>query len=93
MKKSASAVADDEYFVQQIRQAVAWSAHLRIGPHQKFTERFEGGDKADEAFAAAERLTREHSRYGRRGIVYAINARGDSIPVDAELLALARQGV
>lgn len=91
MKKKSPAHADeDAYLASQIAKAVAWTAHLRVGPHEKYTERFDGPDRYEDARAAAERLEREHSRFGRQALVFAITPRGDTHSVTPELYAMAR---
>lgn len=88
-KKSAAAIDEEQFLISQIKRAVAWTAHIRLGPADKITERFDGNDRADDAFAKCEELN-ALSRFGRRAMVFAITDRGDTIPVSRELLALAR---
>ena len=64
-----------------------FSAYVRVGPHEKYVER--GFASHAEARARADALAAEHSRFGRRGLVYAITPQGYSIPCSPELLTLA----
>lgn len=86
-KKSAALIEEDRHLIEQIRSAISFTAHIRISPSLKFTTR--NIATAGEAFTEAERLRAEHSKFGRRGLVYAITPRGDTVPVSREHAAEA----
>lgn len=77
---------DDLAQAAEIAKAHEFSAHLRKGPHEKYTTR--GLASYDEAKAELARLKAEHQ--GNRGIVYAINRLG-SFPCDDRIVALAER--
>lgn len=81
--KSQSELAEDGRLVAEIAKAVSFSAHLRVGPHEKYTTR--DIPTAAQAFEEAERLTEAHSRFGRGAVVYAVDSRGRSTPCTPEL--------
>jgi hypothetical protein len=85
--KSASAVEEDRFLASEIATATHFTAHFRAGPFEKYTEQHPSYELAR---LAADRLQTEHSRFGRRALVYAVTPRGDSIPCTAELIALSR---
>lgn len=85
--KSASLIEEEHHLVEQIASAISFTAHLRVGPHEKYTTR--DIETASEAFAEADRLTSEHSHYGRRALVYAITPQDYTVPVTRELARLA----
>jgi hypothetical protein len=62
----------------QLRAAVSYQVHLRTSPTTRFDE---PAATLDEARTIAARLETEHSRFGRRAIVYAIDPRGVAWPV------------
>lgn len=80
---------EDLAFARYIAEAKEFSAFLRTGPHEKF--KLDGFGSYEEARAAADGLEREHSRFGRRAIVYAITRQGYSIDCSPKLVALARE--
>jgi hypothetical protein len=86
-KQSPSALAEEAAIAAEIAQAVSFAAHLRCGPHEKHTTR--DIKTADAAFTEADRLTKEHGRFGRRAMVFAISARGRETLVTRELAQLA----
>ena len=77
---------DDLAQAREIAKAHEFSAHLRKGPHEKYTTR--GIASYPEARDELARLKAEHQ--GRRGIVYAINSLG-SFPCDDRMIALAER--
>lgn len=76
MAISASQQDEERFLASEIAKAVYFTAHIRLSPFDKITERHE---TAEEAFAAADRLV-ALSKFGRRSIVYAVTPRGDTIP-------------
>lgn len=72
-----------------VNQASEFTAYYRNGPQEKYTLR--GFTNYDDARAAADKLEQEHSRFGRRALVYAIAPRNISVPCDGELMALAQE--
>lgn len=86
-KPSAARIDEEAHLVEQIASAVTFTAHLRVGPHDKHTTRDIATAQA--AFDEADRLTAEHSHFGRSALVYAITPRGYTVPVTRELAKLA----
>lgn len=83
---SASAIAERDAMIAEIRKAHMFSASIRLGPHDKRTRYFQDPDPKvayAEAMAAAAEFN-AISRFGRRAMVYAINKLG-SFSVDADL--------
>lgn len=80
---------EDALLAAQIAKATRFSASIRYGRFDKQTRYVEqaGRDGYAAALAAAAQLDAT-SQYGRRAVVYAINALG-SFPVDAKLARLA----
>jgi len=85
--KSKSQLAEELAVAHEIKGASSFSAHLRMGPHEKYTVR----DLPDyaAAAAAASDLEAEHSRFSRKAMVFAINARGRETLCTPELVELA----
>jgi hypothetical protein len=85
--KSKSQLAEELAVALEIKGASSFAAHLRMGPHEKYTVRdlpdFEAAAKA------ARQLEADHSRFSRRAMVFAINARGRETLCTPELVALA----
>lgn len=79
---------EDYDLAAKIAASSQFSAYLRTGPHQKFVER--GFTDYDSARARADELEAKHSKFGRGALVYAITDQGYSIPVDDDLIELAR---
>lgn len=77
---------EDRMLADMIAGAVEFTAHLRIGPFEKYTERRR---TYPEALAAARELETAHSRFGRSAMVYAITAKGYTVPCSPELAAVA----
>lgn len=86
MPKANRPHPDDLAQAAEIAKAHEFSAHLRKGPHEKYTTR--GLGSYEEASAELDRLKAEHQ--GRRGLVYAINRLG-SFPCDDRMIDLARR--
>lgn len=86
-QKSASALEEERFLASEIASAVYFTAHLRVGPHEKYSEQ---RDTYEEAKAAGVELKARHSRFGRSAIIYAVTPRGDSIPCTDSLVAMAR---
>lgn len=87
--KSKSAQAEALLVASEIAQATSFAAHIRCGPHEKHTVR--DLHFFDDAFRAAEKLTADHGRFGRRAMVFAISARGRETLVTPELAELAKE--
>jgi hypothetical protein len=87
--KTKAQLAEQAVEAREIAEAVSFSAHLRMGPHEKYTTRDLA--TAEAAFAEGERLVAEYSRFGRRAMIFAINARGRETLCTPELVALAAQ--
>jgi hypothetical protein len=85
-RKSASAQAEEREIAAQIARADYFTAHLRVGPHEKYTER---ADSYEGAVEAGNQLKAQHSRFGRSAVIYAVNSLG-SFDCTPELIALAR---
>lgn len=85
--KTKAQLAEQAIEAAEIAQAVSFSAHLRMGPHEKYTTR-DLANAAD-AFEEGRRLEAEHSRFGRRAMIFAINKRGRETLCTPELVALA----
>ncbi len=79
---------EDRLIAREIARATEFSAFYRNGPHEKYTVR--GLPTYEAAVAEADRLVAEHSRFGRRALVYAITPLG-SFDCTPELVALARE--
>jgi hypothetical protein len=86
-QKSAAALDEEQFLAGEIAKAVYFTAHVRVSPTQKFTERRE---TYEAACARRDELVAEHSRHGRGGMVYAVTPRGDSIPCTDSLVELSR---
>lgn len=61
-----------------VRSAVGFTAHFRVGPHEAHTV---PATTLGEARERAAELNAKHGRFGRRAIVYAIDARGGQVPI------------
>ncbi len=85
--KSKSQLAEERQLVEQIANAVSFSAHLRMGPNEKYTVRDIAN--AATAFEAADRLEKEHSRFSRKAMVFAISAKGGETLCTRQLVELA----
>lgn len=86
--KSKSHHEEDLLVARSIAKAVSFAAHLRQGPYEKYTTRDLPTYEA--AVTEAERLTAEHGRFGKRGVVYAVTEKGVEELCTPELVALAR---
>lgn len=78
---------EDMDLARQIAKATDWCAHLRVGPGEKYTTR--GLPDYEAAKAEGERLAKQHSRFGRKAIIYAVNPLGN-FPVDDRMIAIVR---
>lgn len=78
---------EDAMLAAEIAASKEFSAFLRLGPHDKRVER--GFTSYEDAKARLAIMVAESSRFGRGGVVYAITPRGDSIPCDDNLVAMA----
>ena len=89
MAKAKAPHPEDLMLAQQVKRATRWSACLHLGPGNRSTVYVEEAGQAgyDGAVDAAARLN-VHSKFGRKAVVYAINALG-SFPVDDKLARLA----
>lgn len=85
IKKSASALAEDQALSSEIAKAHSFSAFLFNGPFDRRRVIVDEGGPAGyaKARAIADDLDKV-SRYGRRAIVYAINSLG-SFPISDDL--------
>lgn len=54
---------------KHIAKAQYFTAHLRVGPHEKYNAECA---TLDGARKAARDMEKEHSRYGRKALVYAV---------------------
>lgn len=86
--KSKSHHEEDLMVARRIASAVYFTAHLRLGPLEKHTTRDLPTYEA--AVEEAARLTVEHGRFGKRGVVYAVDPKGIEELCTPELVALAR---
>ena len=86
--KSRSAIEEELRVATLIASAVQYTAHIRVGPHEKYTTRDLPSYEA--AVEEADRLTRDHGTYGRKAVVFAVNAKGIEEMCTPELVALAR---
>ena len=68
------------YDAAQLANVDHYTAHLRMGPFEKYTVRCV---TVEEAFAAAARLNAEKAMYGRRALVYAVTRDGNTIHIPA----------
>ena len=84
--KSASAQAEERMIAGEIAKSAEFTACLHLGPGNRMTA--EGMTSYEEAQEAAGQLN-EHSRFGRKAVIYAITKLG-SFPCDDALIALAR---
>lgn len=85
-KKSAATIAEEAVIAREIAKADYFTAFLRVGPHEKYIER---RDTYEEAKQAGEALRAQHSAFGRRPVIYAVNKLG-SFDCTDELVAMAR---
>lgn len=76
---------DDIAIARQIARATEFSAFLRVGPHEKYQER--GLPSYEAAAKRRDQLVASHSKFGRKGLVYAINSLG-SFPCDDKMMAI-----
>lgn len=79
---------EDLKLALEISTAREFSAFYRNGPHEKLVER--GFETYEAARERADEMEREHSRFGRKAMVYAITKLG-SFPCDARMIGLARE--
>ena len=68
----------DAWDREQKARAIGYAIHLRISPYERFDER---ADTLAEAEAIAARLAAQHSKHGRRAIIYALLPEGNAIPL------------
>lgn len=87
--KSKAAEADDLARARSIAQAVEFTAYLRCGPHEKYVER--GVPSYEQAKAMVAELEAAYSKWGRKGIVYAITPQGYTMDCNDEIMALVEQ--
>lgn len=74
-------------FAREIARATEFSAYYRNGPHEKYVER--GLPDFETARARADALESEHSKFGRKAIVYAISPLG-TFDCNDRLMAIVR---
>lgn len=87
-KMTPAAREEFEAIAAEIAKAHEFTAHYRNGPHDKITER--GFTNYAEAAEARDRIVAERSKFGRGGLVYAVNKLG-SFPCTPELIERASQ--
>lgn len=81
--------SDEEIlFAREIARSTEFSAYYRNGPHEKYVVR--GFPDFDSARARADALEAEHSRFGRKAIVYAISPLG-TFDCNARLMAIVAE--
>lgn len=76
---------DDATIAKAISEATDFVAFLRLGPWTKHVE--PGHADYASAKATADRLAADHSRFGKRGMVYAVTPAG-LFPCDDAIMAL-----
>jgi hypothetical protein len=62
----------------KVGAASSFAVHFRKSPHESFNET---AATIAEAIAIARRLNEAHGRYGRRAMIYAVDARGSTFPI------------